>query len=168
MLRIECEILRIERVIKGVNRTTSMNRNKTIKIVLLLSACFNLLWIGFALKRSFCLYDDTMLSIKYGIPKSMVLSDWWLLYQKDPWMVYRSAEGTEYGSRFCLNYGEGCLMFYSIPLDDPAKAFGIKAKMVLAAPEYLLSWCYDTNGVCHDVKLRYNGREINCEDVMLD
>lgn len=145
-----------------------MNRNKAIKIALLLSACFNLFWIGYALKIGFCLYGNSMLSIKYGVPKSMVLSGWRLLYQKDPWMVCKSAKGTAYGSRYCLNYEEGCLMLYATALDDPAKTFGVGTKMVLAAPGYLLSWCYDTNGVCHDVKLKYNGREVNYEDGMLD
>ena len=139
-----------------------MNRTRAIKIVLLLSACFNILWIGYVFEICYGYFKDSMLSIKYGVPKSVVRSGWRLPYQNDPWTVYKSANG--YGSRFCLDYGDGHLMFYVTALDDSTTASVTETKMVLAAPRYLLSWRHDTNGVCQDVMLKYNGRTLNCQD----
>lgn len=113
-------------------------------------------------KVSYRYYNDSMLSMKYGVPKSIVWSGWGLTYQKDPWTVYESAKG--YGSRFCLDYGDGCLMFYVAAVGDPITAPLTETKMVLAAPGYLLSWRYDADGVCQDVVLKYNGRTLNCQD----
>lgn len=140
-----------------------MNRRSAIKIVLLLSACFNLLWIGYVAKVLYCCYDDFTSSMKYGVPDNF-LTNWRLIYQKDPWTVYRSSKGIDYGSRFCLNYGDGRLGLYAVVSRNHSSTSVTDIKMVLAAPGYLLSWRYGTDGVCHDVKLKYNGRQIDFED----
>ena len=142
-----------------------MNRRSAIKIVLLLSACFNLLWIGYVAKVLYCCYGDFTSSMKYGVSDNF-LTNWRLLYQKEPWTVYKSSKGVDYGSRFCLNYGDGMVGLYSVVSRDHSTMSVTDIKMVLVAPGYLLSWRYDSDGTCHDVKFKYNGWQMDCEDAI--
>ena len=116
-------------------------------------------------KVLYCCYGDFTSSMKYGVSDNF-LTNWRLLYQKEPWTVYKSSKGVDYGSRFCLNYGDGMVGLYSVVSRDHSTMSVTDIKMVLVAPGYLLSWRYDSDGTCHDVKFKYNGWQMDCEDAI--
>ena len=140
-----------------------MDRKKFCKWLICWSVLFNLLWIVALAKNIYHSYKIFEMMHYCGFEDEMVYADWRVELSRGRYTLLATSRGSDRDSCFCYEEEGRPLFFCSTVAEDAGNPFSVRRKMVLAAPNFLLSWDYETNAVCSNIIVRYNG-----QDTMID